>query len=195
MDTFKTLIAARNDNLDAIRDLHDDITLAVSIIVNAFKCGKRLFICGNGGSAADAQHMAAEFLGKFKKDRKALPAIALTTDTSALTAIANDWEYSYVFARQLEGLMDSGDVLLAISTSGNSENVVRALKYAHGLGTTISLTSGDDSKMTKHSDLVIPVGAVGQTPIIQERMLMIEHIICELVEDAMCSDMTQTMMV
>jgi D-sedoheptulose 7-phosphate isomerase len=158
------------------------IEKAAAAIIDSFKKGGKLLIFGNGGSAADSQHIAAELVGRFKIERKALPAIALTTDTSALTAIANDYGYEAVFSRQLEALASKGDVALGISTSGNSKNVIEAFKKARSLGLkTIALTGGDGGKVKKEADISIIV-ASKDTPRVQESHIMIGHILSALIE-------------
>lgn len=154
------------------------------IIVRAFQEGKKAIFFGNGGSAADAQHIAAELSGKFIRDRSSLPAIALTTNTSSLTAIANDYGYEAVFSRQLESLAKKGDVVIGISTSGNSPNVLLAMKQAKRCGAiTIALT-GRRGKMRDLADYVLSVPSV-ETPRIQEAHITLGHIICYLVEEEM----------
>ncbi|OAG27523.1 D-sedoheptulose-7-phosphate isomerase [Thermodesulfatator autotrophicus] len=153
-------------------------------ILRALKAGGKLLIFGNGGSAADAQHMAAEFVNRFRLERLPLPAIALTTDTSILTAIANDYDFSQVFSKQVKALGHPGDVALGISTSGNSENVLQGLATARELGLfTIGLTGGDGGKMPSYADLVITVPS-RETPRIQEAHIFYIHLVCELVEEA-----------
>ena len=152
-------------------------------IIDSLKKGGKLLIFGNGGSAADSQHIAAELVGRFKMERKALPAVALTTDTSALTAIANDYGYDAVFSRQIEALGSKGDVALGISTSGNSKNVIEALKKAKSLGLKrIALSGGDGGKVKDEADISIIVPSK-DTPRIQESHSMIGHILCQLIED------------
>lgn len=161
----------------------DNIEKAASVITAAIKKGGKLLVFGNGGSAADSQHIAAELVGRFKLERKPLPAIALTTDTSALTAIANDYGYDLVFSRQIEALGHAGDVALGISTSGNSKNVIEALKKARSLGlVTISLTGGTGGKIMEESDISVTVPS-NDTPRIQESHNMIGHILCGLIEE------------
>lgn len=151
-------------------------------IVRALKAGNKVLAMGNGGSAADAQHLAGELIGRFLEERIALAAIALTADTSILTAVANDYGYEAVFLRQVEGLARSGDVVVGISTSGNSANVISALARAKELGcVTVGLTGchgGEIGRMTDHS-LVIPSS---ETPRIQEGHILLIHILCDLVE-------------
>lgn len=153
-----------------------------SIITSAFKSGKKLILCGNGGSAADAQHIAAEFVSRFKIERQGLPAIALTVDTSILTAIGNDYGYEKIFARQIDAIGKSGDVLIGISTSGSSENVVNAMmeamkKEIH----TVGFTGGKISMVSDVADITLKVPSF-ETPKIQECHIMIGHIICAMVE-------------
>lgn len=161
------------------------IERAAKEIIRCLKNGGKVIFCGNGGSAADAQHLAAELLGKFYLNRSPLQAISLTTNTSVLTAIGNDFSYDEVFARQLKGLGRSGDVLVGISTSGNSKNVVKAMKYAREIGiTTIGLTGETGGEMAKYSDVLLNVPSK-DTPRIQEAHIMIGHIICEIAEDTL----------
>jgi len=158
---------------------------AAESIIKALKGGHKLFFCGNGGSAADSQHIAAEFVGRFQKERKAWPAIALTTDSSALTALGNDYTFDIVFSRQLQALGQKGDVLIAISTSGNSKNILEAVKQANALGiTSIGVTGGSGGQLAGISDIVI-IAASSKTARIQESHLVIFHAICELVENTL----------
>lgn len=150
--------------------------------VEVYRKGKKILIAGNGGSAADAQHFAAELVGRYGFDRPSLPSIALTTDSSNLTAIGNDYGYEYVFSRQLEGLGQEGDLFIGISTSGNSQNVINAFISAKDRGiTTVALVGRDGGKMAAMGDyaIVVPSNA---TPRIQESHLLIEHMICDIIE-------------
>jgi D-sedoheptulose 7-phosphate isomerase len=148
----------------------------------AFRQGRKLLLFGNGGSAADAQHIAAEFVGRFVPDRRALPAISLATDTSALTALGNDYGFNFVFSRQVEALGVSGDVAIGISTSGNSPNVIAALDVARELGMlTIGFTGEGGGKMISHTDILFCVPSK-YTPRIQETHLTLAHILCEVVD-------------
>ena len=161
------------------------IVRAAQSVLAAFKGGHKIFFFGNGGSAADSQHIAAEFIGRFQKERKSWPAIALTTDTSILTALGNDYNFDIVFARQLEGLGQKGDVVFAISTSGNSKNVLAGVKQARAMGmTTIGVTGGTGGALASACDIVI-VAASSKTARIQETHLCIFHAICEIVENAL----------
>ena len=154
-------------------------------IVKALKSENKVLICGNGGSAADAQHIAAELLGKFYMERKALPAISLNTNVSVLTAVANDYSYEDVFSRQVEGLGNPGDILIGISTSGNSKNILKALKTARTLNIkTVGMTGITGGKMKDLSDVCLAVPS-DVTPRIQESHITIGHIICEIIEKEM----------
>ena len=151
----------------------------------AFQRGNKILLCGNGGSAADAQHIAAEFIGRFKRERKSLPAIALTTDTSILTALANDYSYETVFARQVEGLGQKGDILIALSTSGSSKNVIEAVKKAKETGLHVFGFSGkSDGELKKLAHLNFSAGSE-KTPHVQEMHITALHAISETVEDAL----------
>ena len=162
--------------------IHDAVFEAGRMTAQAMKAGRKLMVCGNGGSAADSQHLVAEFVSRLTVDRPALRAIALTTDSSILTAIGNDYSYDNVFERQVEALGIEGDVLLAISTSGNSKNCIKALKCARTLGVhTIAYTGNNGGAMKDISDInvVIPSDV---TMNIQESHLALEHIFCMVVE-------------
>lgn len=168
---------------DLIRYQLEHIGKVVEVTLKALKRGNQILLCGNGGSAADAQHLAAEFVNRFLFDRPALAAIALTTDTSILTAIGNDSDFSQVFARQLEALGRAGDVLYAISTSGNSANVIRAVEAAHKRGIeTVAFTGGDGGGLAPICDLALIIPS-RSTPRIQEAHITLGHIICQIVEE------------
>jgi D-sedoheptulose 7-phosphate isomerase len=148
----------------------------------AIKGGHCVFFCGNGGSAADAQHLAAEFVGRFRLDRSPIPSMALTTNSSLLTAIANDYGYEQVFSRQIQAFAKPNDILFGISTSGNSPNVVRAMEEARMLGVyTVGLTGRSGGKLKEYGDLLLNVPS-DQTPRIQEAHILLGHIYCDLVE-------------
>ena len=148
----------------------------------AFTNNKKLLICGNGGSAADAQHLAAEFVNRFQLERKPLPALALTTDTSIITSVANDYSYNEVFSKQINALGVQGDILLAISTSGRSENVLSAIRTAKKKGLyTVGFIGGDSGEMWRLVDLALVVKS-DQTPRVQETHILAGHLICELVD-------------
>lgn len=166
----------------------EPIAQAVDLIVTAFSNGNKMLICGNGGSAADAQHFAAEFTGRYEMERTPLPAIALTTDTSALTAIGNDYGFDVVFSKQVEALGNAGDILYAISTSGNSGNVLKAMEVAQSKGMHIIIMVGRDGgkmaeMLTKRDvNLCVPVQ---RTARIQETHLLTLHTICDAVDTIM----------
>jgi len=167
---------------DLIRYQMDSIVKAVDLTLQALKRGNQILLCGNGGSAADAQHLAAEFVNRFLYNRPALPAIALTTDTSVLTAIGNDSDFSRIFARQVEALGKAGDLLYAISTSGNSPNVILAVEVARKRGIeTVAFTGGDGGRLAPRCDLALIIPS-HSTPRIQEVHITIGHIICQIVE-------------
>lgn len=166
----------------------DNIEKAAQLIISSLKKGGKLILFGNGGSAADSQHIAAELVGRFKKQRKALPAIALTTNASILTAIGNDYGYEQTFKRQVEALAAENDVVFGISTSGNAKNVIEAVESANGMGiVTIGLTGGGGGKLAKIAKLSIIVPSEN-TPRIQESHIVIGHIICELVEEVCANE-------
>ncbi|MDI9338546.1 MAG: D-sedoheptulose 7-phosphate isomerase [Alphaproteobacteria bacterium] len=167
-----------------LEDLHllQSIQKAVDCISEAFKKGHKVLFCGNGGSAADAQHLAAEFSGRFYKDRKALPAEALHCNTSYITAVANDYSYDLIYARMIEGIGNQGDIIIGLSTSGNSRNIIKAFQIAQSLHiTTIGLTGLTGGQMKDSSDILLNVPSTN-TPRIQESHILIGHIICEFVE-------------
>ncbi|MCU0321953.1 MAG: D-sedoheptulose 7-phosphate isomerase [Chitinophagaceae bacterium] len=164
--------------------LQQTIADCVTLIVQAFNNGNKVLFCGNGGSAADAQHLAAEFSGRFYIDRKALPAEALHCNTSYLTAVANDYSYDVIYARLLEGIGNSGDVIIGLSTSGNSKNIIKAFEVAQQKNiTTIGFTGATGGAMKICSNYLINVPST-DTPRIQESHILLGHIICELVEAA-----------
>ena len=170
------------------RELTPAISSSVAAIVAALGAGNKVLIMGNGGSAADAQHFAAEFVGRFLRERRALPAIALTTDTSLLTAVGNDFGFDQIFKRQVEGLARPGDVVIGISTSGHSANVAVAMAAAQQIGCkTIGLLGRDGGIIAPLSDVQLTV-PVQETPHIQEAHITIIHLICDLVEQSICSD-------
>ncbi|MEK6967034.1 MAG: D-sedoheptulose 7-phosphate isomerase [Nanoarchaeota archaeon] len=163
----------------------DKIERLANYIVDVYKNHKKILIFGNGGSAADAQHFAAELVGRYKMERQGLPAIALTTDTSAITAIANDYGYDEIFSRQVEALANSGDLVVGITTSGNSPNVILALEKAKKIGCkTVGFGGKDGGKLKDIADMTIIVPS-SNTPRIQETHITIIHIVCELLEKEM----------
>ncbi len=165
-----------------IEHLAGTVVDAAGIIIDAYGAGKKVLLIGNGGSAADAQHIAAELVGRFLLERKPLPAIALTTDTSILTALSNDYGYETVFSRQIEALGEAGDVLVAITTGGTSQNILTAIETAHSRGMKVIVLTGEKGKpLREKADLVLIVPSE-KTPRIQEAHITIGHIICYLVE-------------
>jgi D-sedoheptulose 7-phosphate isomerase len=174
----------------SLADLVDPLLDAAGCIAARMAAGGKLLVFGNGGSAAQAQHIAAEFVSRFEKNRQPLAALALTTDTSALTAIANDYGFDEVFARQLRALAKPEDAALAISTSGNSPNVLRAIDAAREMGlATIGLTGHSGGKLRARVDLCLCAPS-DSTPRIQEAHLVIAHMICQIVENALLSRLT-----
>lgn len=162
----------------------DSMLKAIESVIHALQSGGKVLLCGNGGSAADSQHIAAELVGRFKKDRKGMPAIALSTDTSILTSVANDFGYEEVFRRQVEALGEKGDVLIGISTSGRSKNVVLAIQKAREMGiVTIALIGGATGPVSDAADITVSIPST-DTPRIQEGHITFGHILCDLVERA-----------
>ena len=162
-----------------------EIEKIASVIIEAYKNGKKVLTAGNGGSAGDAQHLAAELVSKFLLERPALSAIALTTNTSILTSVGNDYDHELVFARQISAHANKGDVFIAISTSGESKNILRAVEEAKKRGmTVIGLTGQKAASIDKMCDYLIKVPSA-ETPIIQESHLMLEHLICAIIERQM----------
>lgn len=163
----------------------EKIRKVTNVIVEALRKGHKVVLFGNGGSAADAQHIACELAGRFKKERPGIPAISLTTNTSALTAIANDYSYEEVFSRQVQSIVNEGDVVIGISTSGNSANVIKGVGAAKQKGAlTVGLTGATGGKLEKVVDICIKVPST-DTPRIQEVHITIGHIICQLVEEGL----------
>ena len=164
----------------------ENIIKAAKLIIACYRAKGKVLIFGNGGSAADAQHIAAEFVGRFQKERPGLAAIALNTNTSILTAVSNDYGYEIVFARQVEALGESGDVAIGISTSGKAKNVIMGIKKAREMGLkTMCFSGGTGGELSKSAELSFIVPSL-VTARIQEAHITIGHIICELVEDELC---------
>ena len=182
MSAFKDYCLTVSKNFEVLSNLEAPVRSAIELIKAALRSGNKIIFCGNGGSAADSQHLAAELMGRFLIDRMPLPALALSVDTSALTAIANDYSFDEIFARQLRGLGKANDVLVAISTSGNSANVLRALEVARETGIkTIGLTGQTGGKMKALCNVCIAVPATMSNHI-QEMHIAIGHMICGEVE-------------
>jgi D-sedoheptulose 7-phosphate isomerase len=185
--TAKKLATTRLRELGRLADLSaeslvDDIAAAAGLVHGTLAGGGTLFFCGNGGSAADAQHLATEYVVRYMKNRRALPAIALTTDTSLLTAAANDFGFDQIFSRQVEALVRAGDLLVVHSTSGNSPNVLKAAESAKAKGAKVlALTARDGGALKALADVAVVI-PTDRTDRAQELHLMIQHVICELVE-------------
>ncbi len=163
-------------------ELLKNIEEVAQMCVELYKGDKKTILAGNGGSAADAQHIAAELVGRYGFDRPSIPSLALTTDTSNLTAIGNDYGYDQVFSRQLEGMGQAGDIFIGISTSGNSVNIIKAFESAKKKGiTTVALTGRDGGEMAKMADVALVVPS-NSTPRIQESHILIGHILCDIIE-------------
>jgi len=186
MDKIKKLIKSSIDTKQSVlqnEGLLKTIAISVEVIVNAFRSGNRVYFCGNGGSAADAQHLAAEFSGRFYTDRKALPAEALHCNTSYLTAVANDYSFDDIYSRLIDGIGEAGDVLIGLSTSGNSANILKAFETAKKKTMiTIGFTGKSGGNMKPFCDHLINIPST-DTPRIQESHIMVGHIICQLVEE------------
>ena len=186
MDKIKKIIKSSIDTKQSVlqnEGLLKTIAASVDVIVNAFRNGNRVYFCGNGGSAADAQHLAAEFSGRFYTDRKALPAEALHCNTSYLTAVANDYSFDEIYSRLIDGIGEAGDVLIGLSTSGNSANIVKAFETARKKTMiTIGFTGKSGGNMKPLCDHLVNIPST-DTPRIQESHIMVGHIICQLVEE------------
>jgi D-sedoheptulose 7-phosphate isomerase len=181
---FRALLDERRGLLDA--DRYEAVTDRIArTLVAAFNAGRKVLWCGNGGSAADAQHLAAEFSGRFLRERRGLPSEALSVNSSAVTAIANDYGYDRVFARQVEAFAQPGDVVIGISTSGNSPNIVLALEEANRIGaTTIAFSGNGGGRMADVADITL-IGPDGYSALVQEVHITLGHIVCDLVEQAL----------
>jgi len=186
MEKIKDIIRSSIDTKQQLLNnevLLKTIASTVDVIVNAFRNGKRVYFCGNGGSAADAQHLAAEFSGRFYTDRKALPAEALHCNTSYLTAVANDYSFDDIYSRLIDGIGEQGDILIGLSTSGNSVNIIKAFETAKKKDLiTIGFTGETGGKIKSLCDHLINIPSA-DTPRIQESHIMVGHIVCQLVEE------------
>jgi D-sedoheptulose 7-phosphate isomerase len=184
--TIKDIVQASIDTKQKLlsdEELLQRIEQVTQAVITAFRSGNKVLFCGNGGSAADAQHLAAEFSGRFYTDRDPLPSEALHVNTSYLTAVANDYSYDVVYSRMVKGMGRKGDVLIALSTSGNSVNIINAVKQAHEIGMiTVGFTGESGGKMKGLCDYLINVPS-GDTPRIQEAHIMVGHIICQMTEE------------
>ena len=188
MTPLERIILRLKESRDLLDTVISDSNFVESLLALSVECtskiedGGKLVFFGNGGSAGDAQHLAAEFVGRYLVERKPIPAVALTTNSSVLTAISNDYDYSSVFSRQVEALVGKGDVAFGISTSGDSKNVVKGLEEARALGaTTVSFSGNSGGKVSKISDYCFIVPS-DSTPLIQQMHITIGHILCELIE-------------
>ena len=185
---ISTLIDESIQNILECKKMINEINQVKDIIITRLKNGNKIILFGNGGSAADCQHMAAELIGRFLIKRKSLPAISLTTDTSILTAVGNDFGFDQIFSRQCESLVSKGDVIIAISTSGNSINVINGINTAKEKGAVIvSLTGNNGGKLADISDIILKM-PTEHTPYIQECHRIIIHILCNLVEKELIND-------
>jgi D-sedoheptulose 7-phosphate isomerase len=186
MDKIKSLVQASIDVKQKVLNSADLIAKTdqiITVIVSALKEGKRIWFCGNGGSAADAQHLAAEFSGRFYLDRMALPAEALHCNTSYLTAVANDYSYDEVYARLIKGICGAGDVLIGLTTSGNSVNIIKAFEAARERSIiTVAFTGESGGQIKPLADILVNIPST-DTPRIQESHMLLGHIICQLVEE------------
>jgi D-sedoheptulose 7-phosphate isomerase len=181
--TIQENITAHIDTAERLRRLDNEISAACSLCLATIGGGGKILLAGNGGSAADAQHIAAEFVGRFVRERRSLPAIALSTDTSAMTAISNDYGFEAIFARQVEGLGNVGDVFIGISTSGNSPNIIQAVESARQKGLKVIVFSGRNGGILRGSadvEIIVPSEVTAR---IQEMHILVGHIICEFVDD------------
>jgi D-sedoheptulose 7-phosphate isomerase len=190
MTVFNILFNNFMESADLVAKTHarlsSNIQVAMSKLKTAAMLNRTVFWAGNGGSAADAQHMAAELVGRFKQERRPIKSLALTTNTSTLTSVANDYSYDTVFTRELEAFGERGDVFIAISTSGNSKNIVNAAIAARKMGAyVIALTGDSGGELAKYSDLLLNIPSTN-TARIQEMHLLIEHTFCEAIEAAVC---------
>jgi len=185
---FEDAISEHLKVISQLRELQPLLEQAARRMVATLQSGNKVLWCGNGGSAADSQHLAAELVGRFRRERKALASIALSTNTSILTALGNDYGYDLVFQRQVEALASKGDVLVGISTSGNSSNVCKALEHARAMGVfTVSMTGIDGAACSKIAELSLRMPS-RETPRIQEAHILCGHMICDYVERAICAD-------
>jgi D-sedoheptulose 7-phosphate isomerase len=183
MSIFKSNLKSLGDLLENIRLLDDDVTIAGRLATDTLLAGGKIFFCGNGGSAADSQHLAAELVGRFVNDRPPLAAIALSTDSSVLTCVGNDYSFDEIFARQVTALGRNGDLLIGISTSGNSKNIIRAIEEAKKIGIkTLGLLGRDGGKIKMICDQSIIVSS-DTTARIQECHILIGHTLCGIIEE------------
>ncbi|MBT9330424.1 D-sedoheptulose 7-phosphate isomerase [Acidipila sp. 4G-K13] len=189
-DFFAEAAAEHAAVIDALSSQHEVLEAIAEAMTRALLAGKKVLWCGNGGSAADSQHLAAELVGRFRRERRGMPSIALTTDTSILTAVANDYGYDHVFRRQVEALCVAGDVVVGISTSGNSRNVLAALEEARSLGAfTVAFTGAEGGAMAGLADAALCVPSKN-TARVQEGHILCGHVLCDWIELAICRSQT-----
>ena len=180
---IKNYLQNVSNNFKLLESQSDNIKIATNIMIEALNSKNKIIYCGNGGSAADSQHLSAELMGRYKLDRKPLPAISLTVDTSAITAIGNDYGFEHIFSRQLEGIGNKGDILYATSTSGESKNVIKAIEKAKEIGIkVICVTCKDNNKMSEISNITIHAQS-NETNHIQEMHIAIGQLICGIIEE------------
>ena len=180
---IKNYLQNVSNNFKLLESQSDNIQIATNIMIEALNSKNKIVYCGNGGSAADSQHLSAELMGRYKLDRKPLPAISLTVDTSAITAIGNDYGFEHIFSRQLEGIGNKGDILYATSTSGESKNVIKAIEKAKEIGIkVICVTGKDNNKMAEISNITIHAQS-NETNHIQEMHIAIGQLICGIIEE------------
>ena len=180
---IKNYLQNVSNNFKLLESQSDNIQIATNIMIEALNSKNKIVYCGNGGSAADSQHLSAELMGRYKLDRKPLPAISLTVDTSAITAIGNDYGFEHIFSRQLEGIGNKGDILYATSTSGESKNVIKAIEKAKEIGIkVICVTCKDNNKMSEISNITIHAQS-NETNHIQEMHIAIGQLICGIIEE------------
>jgi len=187
VDTIRSALAARRRELPHVLERldaqSDRLSEAAALLVDTLRSGGTVLLAGNGGSAAEAQHFSAELVGRYRRERSAYAAIALTTDSSILTAIGNDYSYEDVFSRQVEGLGRSGDLLICFSTSGESENLVRAAAMAHERGMRVIAVTGErESRLSEAADLALRM-PTRETPVVQELHMMMTHLLCDIAEE------------
>ena len=181
-DSIKQIVKESSEVISSINQISYDISKSIKMLQECLGANRKIILFGNGGSAADAQHIAAEFIGRFNKERPSIPAVALTTDSSIITSIGNDYSFDSIFSRQCEGLVNDGDVVIAISTSGNSKNVLEGIKMAKKKNAKIiGLLGNGGGIIAPSTDIPIIVNS-SSTPRIQEGHRLISHIICEVIE-------------
>ena len=191
-ELVESLLSSRQESLSAglsgLTDRAQDLAMCANTLVETLRSGHKVLVAGNGGSAAEAQHFAAELVGRFLRERAPLPAISLTADSATVTALANDYGYENMFARQVEALGQSGDLLVAFSTSGESDNLIRAASVARKRGMRIvTVTGAQESSLSRLADhpLLMPAG---ETPVVQELHMLVTHLLCELAEEELSAE-------